>query len=1031
MIPAGQMLGKYKILRQLGAGGMSDVYEAIDTSLERKVALKVLPAEFGGDGEAVQRFRKEVLAVAALDHPGIVTIFEVDATEQYQYYSMTLLDEGNLKRLLLDRTLPPVEALKMLRSLADALGHAHEAGLIHRDIKPENILFSRKGEPVIVDFGIAKKVSGNTRITAIGTSVGTPFYMSPEQAQASSNVDARSDIYSLGVLLFEMLRGTVPYDATTAVGVALQHVNDPVPDLGPELATIQPLLNRMMAKQPDQRPADAAALIAEIDDTLKRLESAPADATQVISATPAAKSEPPAQDRPDPPPRAPDPSETETQPPEPREQVPNVVDTPQRPAPAPVATDQQTEFELMAVTPSSNPALNEQTAAASHERKARREAEPPEPAEPEPKTPLETHDETDDGEADRAAGDPPAEAPEKPDPEPPVTPARKTPPPPPKKPPPPAPASAEDPQLARTTALPMLTPEDLVDPKPPPAAAEKAADSASAPGSSAAEDPGQERWRSGDLYEKPPPPPIWRRPTVWATVAALVLLTLVGVFFGTRQEGEPTPVELITGESEDGPQGIGLRPPIQREPQDDRADSAIDPFANPTEDEGDVEGDDEADEINLDALLLEQLESETPSTPDQGEDEPGQSAGPRDSVEEQPAPDPELNAEPPAQQVSGPGTAAPGDTNPRVAQLLLDATLFEAADQLTLPAGENAWEAYQQALDLEPANREALRGLARLQATYVSRAEAAVAASNAAGAAAAIERLAFIDPDHPDLDRLRNLLQALRSEPGTANSRPVTDPLKSGGNGPEMIALAGGELVLTTGSGRAVSIPAFALSRTEVTVEQFRFFVSESGYASPAESDGGCNYWLFNWRQRADKNWQSPGFNQSGDHPVVCVSRADAFAYARWLSGQTGQRYRLPGELEWEYAARFGGAGAAYWTDSRDACDFANVSDIDRADRHNLEISADNIFGCRDGRVTTAPVASYAATPAGFFDLLGNAAEWVSDCRGADSATPCNTGVVRGGSWFEKPGDVGTHVRLEIDPAARFSHIGFRVARDL
>ncbi|MEQ9737526.1 MAG: protein kinase, partial [Algiphilus sp.] len=268
MLKAGDIVGKYKILRALGAGGMADVYEAEDPSLGRHVALKVLPPEMTRNKQLIQRFEKEVRAAASLNHHGIVTVFEVGEHEGLHYYSMRLLTGGDLRDRI-DAGLTEIEALAILRELADAFTHAHDRGFVHRDVKPENIIFDEQGYPVLTDFGIAKAVDSGTRVTATGVSVGTPRYISPEQARGRT-VDNRADIYSLGVILYEMLTGKPPYDGEESLAVIFQHVTEPIPRLPEGQAHLQALIDALMAKAPEDRPESAAAVIRLIDEHLPR-----------------------------------------------------------------------------------------------------------------------------------------------------------------------------------------------------------------------------------------------------------------------------------------------------------------------------------------------------------------------------------------------------------------------------------------------------------------------------------------------------------------------------------------------------------------------------------------------------------------------------------------------------------------------------------------------------------------------------------------------------------------------------------------
>ncbi|MGQ0699493.1 MAG: serine/threonine-protein kinase [Panacagrimonas sp.] len=252
-------LSHYRFVTQIGTGGMADVYEALDERLGRRVALKVLPPEFGRDPKAVQRFEKEVRAAASLNHNGIVSVFGVGQDQGVHFFSMRLLTGGDL-RTRMERVLDAATALGILREVADAFSHAHLQGFVHRDVKPENIMFDEQGHPVLTDFGIAKALASGARLTATGTSIGTPRYISPEQARGHD-----VDLYSLGVILFAMLAGHPPYDGEDSFALIFKHVSEPIPKLPPTHAALQPLIDALMAKEPGKRPDSAAALIRLID----------------------------------------------------------------------------------------------------------------------------------------------------------------------------------------------------------------------------------------------------------------------------------------------------------------------------------------------------------------------------------------------------------------------------------------------------------------------------------------------------------------------------------------------------------------------------------------------------------------------------------------------------------------------------------------------------------------------------------------------------------------------------------------------
>jgi serine/threonine protein kinase len=264
LLSPGFQLGRYRLLRWLGSGGMADVYEAEDETLKRRVALKVLSPELARDPVLIGRFETEVLAAAGLNHRGIVTVHEVGSQDAYQFYSMRLLPGGDLRRRI-NEGLTPAESLEILRAVADAFAHAHAKGFVHRDVKPENILFDEQGLPVLTDFGIVKALHGDTVLTLAGTAVGSPRYMSPEQAGAKA-VDGRADLYSLGVILHEMLTGRPPFDAADLLALLHQHLTAPIPRLPRAVAHLQPLLDRLLAKDPPARVPSGQALVRLVDE---------------------------------------------------------------------------------------------------------------------------------------------------------------------------------------------------------------------------------------------------------------------------------------------------------------------------------------------------------------------------------------------------------------------------------------------------------------------------------------------------------------------------------------------------------------------------------------------------------------------------------------------------------------------------------------------------------------------------------------------------------------------------------------------
>jgi len=257
----GQTLGPYRIISQIGQGGMATVYKAYQASMDRNVAIKVLPGQLADSREFVQRFEQEARIIAKLEHAHILPVFDYGESDGITYFVMRYLDAGTLKEKMESaRPLPLSEIDRLFTQLADALSYAHSQGVVHRDLKPSNALIDAQGNLFLTDFGIAKILEGaSPRLTQTDAIMGTPAYISPEQAQAQT-VDQRSDIYSLGIILYEMVTGRVPYTADTPLAVILKHVTHPLPLPSSVKADIPEAIERVilkaLAKNPDDRFAN-------------------------------------------------------------------------------------------------------------------------------------------------------------------------------------------------------------------------------------------------------------------------------------------------------------------------------------------------------------------------------------------------------------------------------------------------------------------------------------------------------------------------------------------------------------------------------------------------------------------------------------------------------------------------------------------------------------------------------------------------------------------------------------------------------
>ncbi|WP_309475863.1 serine/threonine-protein kinase [Pseudomonas sp. B21-015] len=254
----------YDIDGEIGEGAMASVYLATQRSLERKVALKVMAAALAADPSFCERFLREGKTLARLSHPHTVTIHDIGHVGELYYMAMEYLPNGTLKERIA-AGLTPEQGLIYIRQIASALGYAHGLGLVHRDVKPANILFRADGTAVLSDFGIAKSMDDRTQFTQAGFAVGTPSYMSPEQARGQ-DIDGRADLYALGVVLYEILVGKLPYTGNDALSTALAHLTEPLPELPVHHGRYQEVLRKLLAKDPADRFPNAAALLQALDN---------------------------------------------------------------------------------------------------------------------------------------------------------------------------------------------------------------------------------------------------------------------------------------------------------------------------------------------------------------------------------------------------------------------------------------------------------------------------------------------------------------------------------------------------------------------------------------------------------------------------------------------------------------------------------------------------------------------------------------------------------------------------------------------
>ena len=254
----GRKIGQYKILKKLGEGGMGAVYQAVHLDLDRTVALKILPPGLARDDpDAIERFKREARSAAVLQHPNIVIIYAVGSDGEHHFIEQEFVDGESLQqRLEREGKLPLDDATRIVQDAAGAFAAAHKQNIIHRDIKPANIMLTSEGQVKVMDFGLAKDVTGATQLTLSGHIMGTPHYMSPEQCEAGK-LDGRADIYSLGATYYHLFTGAFPYQGDSLLSILRQHTDAPIPQVQAKRpdapAGVQAIIDRAMAKKPEDR----------------------------------------------------------------------------------------------------------------------------------------------------------------------------------------------------------------------------------------------------------------------------------------------------------------------------------------------------------------------------------------------------------------------------------------------------------------------------------------------------------------------------------------------------------------------------------------------------------------------------------------------------------------------------------------------------------------------------------------------------------------------------------------------------------
>ena len=921
----------YILKREIGVGGMAKVYLAVQTSLERQVALKVMSPALAADESFSKRFLREARTVAGLSHPNIVSIYDVGVTKNLvHYFSMQHLPDGDFS----DRShqnLKEREIIRVMIGICRALAYAHKKGFVHRDVTPGNILFDASGTPVLTDFGIVKAVSDSTRITGTGLSIGTSQYMSPEQARGRT-VDQRSDLYSLGAVIFEALAGRAPYDGEDGFAIAYAHVFDPIPKLPERLSLWQPFIDKCLAKEPDERYETAEAVIDVLADYLEKITG-----------------------------------EGRIRPPPPLLSKEGMANTLEAVAAGRIGHFLRTASFVLKGPPASIRNHIWQRAAALH------------------------------GLVSWAW------------------------------------------QIFCARVFGFLP---------------------------------KKRQRLAGLL----------------TVFAGLTVAAIAMDGDQNSNRTATPPVLVAAQPRDKPAAIAAsnsQPPLLPVGQPGSGtDPALvqDPEADQPAPAGPVETLVKSPSIETDV--------NTESAPDQ--------LVAAESVEMAPAQVPPSNAGIPTPfddpiLVESPGVepstddAEITDFDPQVEEqimrLLSQAQTDLNGNRLTTPEEQNAFEKLLAVLVLDPGNQIALDGMQTIVGRYLDLAEAEVRRGDYALVGVYVERgrtvaesagisgqlaarfkiiyrlayeragkaareahiarhvdeaialyqvaLGFVPDDQEAIEAIAALQSGLNA------NQEFSDQLSDGSDGPLMVIvdLVPFDLGSDMQVGRVEDQRRLAVTASEITVAQFRIFVSATDYYAPRTSRRACRDQESVWRSSRQRTWESPGYPQADNHPVACVTWDAALAYANWISSETGLSYRLPSETEWEYLASLGYSNEAQ---AVKPCERGNIGDTWLKSRFPDYATLD----CEDGWAFTAPSASFPSNEAGMHDLVGNLREWVADCYLAErdfsnlsysaiSDSRCKQHVVKGTSWLQGAEPLSVTERIGFDSNDAFNTVGFRLVRPL
>lgn len=1132
----------YELQDTLGAGGMASVYRAVQLSLNRLVALKLMREDLSRTPDYTRRFLIEARSVAQLQHRHIISIYDVGTAKDIHFYSMQLLEGGNLLERIQDGSMDRREIVQALVAVCDALQYSHERGFIHRDVKPANILFDSHEEPYLTDFGLVRDLNTTSALTAAGHSLGTSLYMSPEQITGQS-VSPKCDLYGLGVTAYEAIIGTTPYQGESSIAVAYQHVNEPVPKLPKGLSAWQSFFNRAMAKEPENRFDNAAEMSAALRDLLNNDEAINAkedltdsgehvgDATMIMPTisgeaefkelrksaeeeedfgtvmmkTPAAAD-------------ADDEEEESTQ---------RIVVTAEKPKPEPDTAEQPK---------AADPQESDSTMAIAIDALSEPDETPAAPQEAGPSAADKTRDLVA-GLMNKAGAFGTAVSGRISD------------------------LNRDNPKallggLGAAGAIAIglivwgLWPDAPPAPEPPPVVS---ADRISDLRTRLLSDKVSFDRELNDLQSN----------SRWSTIrdqnpdlieglseARLMLDTIESQLDSAESLSVEafSAIEMDLGNADR--QGNKLLDEVRKllplpndqnselivinteievvleaARSDIEAGNLFEPADNNAADKilSALELDPGySNTLTLRAELIDQLISTAQTHANSGQFVTPENDNALALVEQIEVLDPESpraqnmrvaianglldsaradldagnllapedNATTKLQAALGIAPASSESAalrNEVVTALLALVQTDIEENRLTSPRGQNAEEKLTIISELDPENAQVVEYRAQIGSRYLAlitrelqRAsprrssmtdwldqarkfgapEEDIAAMR--GRIAENDQVSFVADLNGKADKLMEderfnearlmsldilRIDAQNRKASTRLAR-IEDLTKAGfvyfhefddgARGPTMVVLRGDDSVTMPGSNKAVFMTkAFAISTNEISRDLFERFAEETGYRPDGRSGRNCRKGTPDRPGSAFSkkvSWDDPGFSQAAEHPAVCVDFSAAMKFTQWLSMKTGRNYRLPSEIEWEYATQ---ARRSQSVSSSGACDFDNLADRSyvTSERHR------DAYSCDDGAVFTSSKRDHSTVEGRVADLGGNVSEWTLDCWNKSlagrpsTAGPwlegdCRKRVVRGGSFRTGTNEHPLNYREGATLNTALDSVGFRVVRE-